>query len=113
MDSVTGGATLDRHPESVKQAAVADRIVLTKTDLPEAEEAASLNINGVSEVGFNPNRHKQHAFHFTADNCIGCHACESACSEKNDLPPHLRGVLVWAPSTSNFTRTPRRRDRVR
>ena len=29
------------------------------------------------------------AFHFTADNCIGCHACEAACSEKNDLPPHL------------------------
>ncbi len=53
------------------------------------EEAASLNINGVSEKGFNPNRNKQHAFHFTADNCIGCHACESACSEKNDLPPHL------------------------
>ena len=54
-----------------------------------AEEARSLNINGVSEVGINPNRNKQHAFHFTADNCIGCHACESACSEKNDLPPHL------------------------
>jgi DMSO reductase iron-sulfur subunit len=53
------------------------------------EEAASLNINGVSEKGFNPNRNKQHAFHFTADNCIGCHACESACSEKNDLPAHL------------------------
>jgi len=53
------------------------------------DEATSLNINGVREVGFNPNRHKQHAFHFTADNCIGCHACESACSEKNDLPPHL------------------------
>ena len=53
------------------------------------DEATSLNINGVREVGFNPNRNKQHAFHFTADNCIGCHACESACSEKNDLPPHL------------------------
>ncbi|GAB3270208.1 DmsC/YnfH family molybdoenzyme membrane anchor subunit [Parahaliea aestuarii] len=53
------------------------------------DEASSLNINGVSEKGFNPNRNKQHAFHFTADNCIGCHACESACSEKNDLPPHL------------------------
>jgi DMSO reductase iron-sulfur subunit len=53
------------------------------------DEASSLNINGVREVGFNPNRYKQHAFHFTADNCIGCHACESACSEKNDLPPHL------------------------
>lgn len=39
VDAVTGAATLDRHKESVKQAAVADRIVLTKTDLPEAEAA--------------------------------------------------------------------------
>lgn len=49
----------------------------------------SLGINGEQYVGCNPNRNKQHAFHFTADNCIGCHACEAACSEKNDLPPHL------------------------
>jgi len=49
----------------------------------------SLNINNDSAVSENPNRYKQHGFHFTADNCIGCHACEAACSEKNDLPPHL------------------------
>ncbi|NQV83400.1 MAG: dimethyl sulfoxide reductase anchor subunit [Rhodospirillales bacterium] len=49
----------------------------------------SLRINGDEGVGENPNRNKQHGFHFTADNCIGCHACEAACSEKNDLPPHL------------------------
>lgn len=49
----------------------------------------SLNINGDSAVSDNPNRYKQHGFYFTADNCIACHACESACSEKNDLPPHL------------------------
>lgn len=36
VDAVNGASTLDRHGESVKQAAVADRIVLTKTDLPEA-----------------------------------------------------------------------------
>jgi DMSO reductase iron-sulfur subunit len=48
----------------------------------------SLNINGDSRVGENPNRYKQHGFYFTADNCISCHACESACSEKNDLEPH-------------------------
>jgi len=71
------------------------------------DEASSLNINGVREVGFNPNRNKQHAFHFTADNCIGCHACESACSEKNDLPPHLsfRSVgYVEGGTYPNFTR---------
>jgi len=48
----------------------------------------SLNINGDSSIGENPNRYKQHGFYFTADNCIACHACESACSEKNDLEPH-------------------------
>jgi DMSO reductase iron-sulfur subunit len=48
----------------------------------------SLNINGDDHVGDNPNRYKQHGFYFTADNCISCHACESACSEKNDLEPH-------------------------
>lgn len=49
----------------------------------------SLNINGDSSISNNPDRYKQHGFYFNADNCISCHACESACSEKNDLPPHL------------------------
>lgn len=46
-------------------------------------------INGNPAVGDNPNRNKQHGFHFTADNCIGCHACEAACSEKNGNPAHI------------------------
>jgi len=33
IDAVNGEATLDAHPECVKQAAVADRLVVTKTDL--------------------------------------------------------------------------------
>src|SRR4028118_649850 len=33
VDAVNGSATLDVHPEAVRQAAVADRIVLAKTDL--------------------------------------------------------------------------------
>jgi G3E family GTPase len=33
VDAVNGAATLDAHAEAVKQAAVADRLVLTKTDL--------------------------------------------------------------------------------
>ena len=33
VDGVNGWATLDAHPEALKQAAVADRIVLTKLDL--------------------------------------------------------------------------------
>lgn len=34
VDSVNGEATLDAQEEAVKQAAVADRLVITKTDLP-------------------------------------------------------------------------------
>jgi G3E family GTPase len=42
VDAVNGTATLDAHREAVKQAAVADRLVLAKTDLASAEEAATL-----------------------------------------------------------------------
>ena len=49
----------------------------------------SLKINGDDAVGENPNRYKQHGFYFNADNCIACHACEAACSEKNDNPAHI------------------------
>ena len=38
VDAVNGAATLDNHAEAVKQAAVADRIVLTKTDLLDTPE---------------------------------------------------------------------------
>ena len=44
VDAVNGAATLDAHTEAVKQVAVADRIVLTKTDLidtPARREAAA------------------------------------------------------------------------
>jgi G3E family GTPase len=42
VDAVNAMATLDQHMESVKQVAVADRIVLTKTDLlgPAADQSA-------------------------------------------------------------------------
>jgi G3E family GTPase len=38
VDCVNGEATLNAHAEAVKQAAVADRIVLTKTDLADAPQ---------------------------------------------------------------------------
>jgi DMSO reductase iron-sulfur subunit len=63
-----------------------DLIALTENKLPVGR---SMFINENPAVGSNPNRNKQHGFFFTADNCIGCHACEAACSEKNDNPPHL------------------------
>src|SRR5208283_1272174 len=38
VDAVNGEATLDAHEEAIKQAAVADRIVVTKTDLARGAE---------------------------------------------------------------------------
>ncbi len=42
VDAVNGSATLDTQFESVKQVAVADRIVLTKSDLADAATIAAL-----------------------------------------------------------------------
>jgi G3E family GTPase len=39
VDAVNGSSTLDKHEESVKQAAVADRLVLSKTDLVKDDAA--------------------------------------------------------------------------
>ena len=42
VDGVNGLRQLKRHPESVKQATVADRLVLTKPDIAEADTLARL-----------------------------------------------------------------------
>jgi G3E family GTPase len=42
VDAVNGDAELDDHAEAVKQAAVADRIVLSKTDLAAPEQRARI-----------------------------------------------------------------------
>lgn len=42
VDTLAGQGTLDRYVEAVKQAAVADRIVLTKTDLAADSECSAL-----------------------------------------------------------------------
>ena len=46
VDAVNGAGTLDRQPEAVKQAAVADRLLLTKADL--AEPAAGGGVAGAA-----------------------------------------------------------------
>jgi G3E family GTPase len=80
VDCATGDATLDAHPESVKQAALADRIVLTKTDLADstalAERLRRLNpaapqltaLHGAvdasllfSSAAYEPRLHESHA----------------------------------------------------
>jgi G3E family GTPase len=42
VDAVNGARQLDAQPESIKQVALADRLVLTKTDLTTAEAATRL-----------------------------------------------------------------------
>ena len=42
VDASNGDGTLDRHPEAVKQAAVADRLVISKGDLAPAGQVAAL-----------------------------------------------------------------------
>ncbi len=82
----------ENEPEYARLSATREREINqygAPIELIPHDDGVSLNINGDAGIGDNPNRTRQHAFHFTADNCIGCHACEAACSEKNDLPPHL------------------------
>src|SRR5271170_4858340 len=55
VDGVTGLTDLDRHPETVKQAAVADRLVITKRDLAapvklEALRAALRRLNPAASL---------------------------------------------------------------
>jgi G3E family GTPase len=54
VDAVNGAATLEAHPEAVKQAAVADRIVLTKTDLVGDAREPALAILMARLRGLNP-----------------------------------------------------------
>lgn len=42
VDAVNGAENLDRFPESVRQAAVADRLVMSKTDLADEETITAL-----------------------------------------------------------------------
>jgi G3E family GTPase len=42
VDAVNGAGTLDRHIEAVKQTAVADRLIVTKADLAEADSLTAL-----------------------------------------------------------------------
>jgi len=42
VDGVNGASTLDNHEEAIKQAAVADRLLLTKVDIADAPKLAEL-----------------------------------------------------------------------
>lgn len=65
VDAVNGAATLDRHAEAVKQAAVAERIVLTKTDL--AGDTATLDALHARLSDLNPSARIVEARHGEVD----------------------------------------------
>lgn len=69
VDAVNGTATLDAHPESVKQAAVADRIVLSKTDLAAPGEVTALRQRLAT---LNPAAPLISASQATPDRLFGC-----------------------------------------
>jgi G3E family GTPase len=55
IDAVHGGSQLDRHTESVRQAAMADRLIVTKSDVAGEAEVARLvkrlkSLNGLALV---------------------------------------------------------------
>jgi G3E family GTPase len=63
VDAVNGAGTLDRQPEAVKQAAMADALLITKTDLADAATRAPLSerlarINPVATVHDEPAAHR-------------------------------------------------------
>ena len=64
VDSVHGGGQLDRHRESLKQAAVADRLLLTKTDLAGGRELDALERR---LSGINPSAPRYRAVHGDID----------------------------------------------
>ncbi len=55
----------------------------------------------------NPNRYRQHGFYFNADNCIACHACETACAEKNQTPAHIAFRSVGIVECGSYPNTRR------
>jgi G3E family GTPase len=54
VDAVNGAATLDAHEEAVKQAAVADRLVLTKSDLVSEADRPRLDALRARLAELNP-----------------------------------------------------------
>jgi G3E family GTPase len=73
VDAVTGAATLDQHMEAVKQVAVADRIVLTKTDLldtPQRKQDAERLLARLKAL--NPVAPALHVNEVAPQSLIGC-----------------------------------------
>ena len=80
VDTIHGLSTLDKHVESVKQAAVADDIILTKLDLSQSESTALLQ----RLKGLNP----------------GCRIHRSS-PEKFPQPTDLAAADIYDPKTKS------------
>jgi G3E family GTPase len=72
VDAVNGAATLDRHEEAVRQVAMADRIVLTKSDLLPA--AGPVELLRLRLKGLNPGAPvlENHAARPAASELLNC-----------------------------------------
>ena len=64
VDAVNGAGTLDRQPEAVKQASIADRLIITKTDLANADAVALLSAR---LIALNPGAPQLYAANGTID----------------------------------------------
>jgi G3E family GTPase len=83
IDAVNGAATLDGHAEAVKQAAMADRLVLTKTDLLASSETGRASLDAL--------RARLHALNPAA------HILDAAAGEAD--APHLLNCGLYNPAS--------------
>lgn len=88
VDAAAGAATLDAHPQSLKQAALADCIVITKSDL--ADPAA----NGLAErlQALNPGAPKLTAVHGAVD-AARLFGRRTAYALPDEAPAHHHGGI--------------------
>jgi G3E family GTPase len=102
VDTVNAAATLDQHMESVKQVAVADRIVLTKTDLLGAAREPAMRRLRARLAALNPAAPILDGGAATAENLIGCGLFDPA-RKIPDVNRWLAEQAYAAPHGSNET----------
>lgn len=130
VDAVHGQATLDRHPEAVKQVAMADRLLITKPDLTEKRALESLQSR---LAAINPGARQQVVTHgeIEAESLTGLGLMEADGTRPNlerwleaySKPPAMGGLAfsagtadrgsLLAPGSAEATDPNRHDDRIR